>query len=168
MEKLTAKYWNPFLETLPREKLEKIELKNFRKYVAYAKAHSALYGGKFEEIEPEDLRSREDIRRLPLTDKEDLRIAQEREEPSIYGDLLGVDLEEVSDRGEGAKGDRRWQHAPDGRLTPRERLIPEALRPGQHARHQRTSCIRHPLSAIRYRLSGRIADSRQRIAEYIT
>ena len=97
MEKLTAKYWNPFLETLPREKLEKIELRNFRKYVAYAKAHSALYGGKFEEIEPEDLRSREDIRRLPLTDKEDLRIAQEREEPSIYGDLLGVDLEEVSD-----------------------------------------------------------------------
>ncbi len=25
MEKMTASYWNPLLETLPREKLEKIE-----------------------------------------------------------------------------------------------------------------------------------------------
>ena len=30
-------YWNPFLETLPRENLIEIELKNFRKYLQYAK-----------------------------------------------------------------------------------------------------------------------------------
>ena len=90
-------YWNPFLETLPREKLVEIELKNFRKYMRYAKEHSIFYRKKFEGIEPEDLKTREDIKSLPPTDKEDLRIAQEREEPTIYGDILGVDLKEVSD-----------------------------------------------------------------------
>jgi len=63
----------------------------------YAKEHSVFYRKKFEGIEPEDLKTREDIKSLPPTDKEDLRIAQEREEPTIYGDILGVDLKEVSD-----------------------------------------------------------------------
>lgn len=90
-------FWNPFLETLPREKLVEIELKNFRKYLQYAKKHSAFYRKKLEGIAPEDIRTREDVKNLPLTDKEDLRIAQEREEPTIYGDILGVDPKEVSD-----------------------------------------------------------------------
>jgi phenylacetate-CoA ligase len=90
-------YWNPFLETLPRERLVEIELKNFHEYLRYAKEKSAFYRKKFEGIDPEDLKTREDIKGLPLTDKEDLRIAQEREAPTIYGDILGVDLKEVSD-----------------------------------------------------------------------
>jgi phenylacetate-CoA ligase len=89
-------YWNPFLETLPREKLVEIELKNFRKYLQYAKEHSAFCGKKFQGIEPEDIKTREDLKGLPLTDKEDLRIAQEGEATTIYGDILGVVPEEVT------------------------------------------------------------------------
>jgi len=85
-----SKYWNPYLETLSREKLVEIELKNFRKYLRYAQEHSALYRKKFQGIDPEDIKTRQDLTKLPLTDKDDLRVAQEREEPTIYGDMLGV------------------------------------------------------------------------------
>jgi phenylacetate-CoA ligase len=89
-------YWNPFLETLPREKLNLIQIKNFRKIFAYAKEHSALYREKHQGIAPEDIRTIEDIRRVPLIDKEDLRQAQSGKEPFPFGELLGVPIEEVS------------------------------------------------------------------------
>ena len=90
-------YWNPFLETLPGEKLQQIELKNFRRHLAYAKEHSLLCREKFRDVVPEDIRAREDLMRLPMIDKEDLRMAQLEEGWNIYGKLLGVDLSEVSD-----------------------------------------------------------------------
>lgn len=91
-----SEYWNPHLETLPREKLIQLELKNFRRYLGYAKEHSPMYARKLAGIRPQDVRSLADLQQLPLTDKEDLRLAQEREEPTIFGDLLGVDISEVS------------------------------------------------------------------------
>ena len=97
MENENVAYWNPVLETLEREKLVEIELRNFRRYMGYAKAHSVFYRKKFKGIEPGDIRTREDLVKLPLTDKEDLRLAQELEEPTIYGEILGVDPAEVSD-----------------------------------------------------------------------
>jgi len=89
-------YWNPYLETLSRKGLDEIEVRKFRKYLKYAKEHSAFYHKKFDGIEAEDIRTREDLKSLPLTDKEDLRIAQEREGPTIYGDILGIDPKDVS------------------------------------------------------------------------
>jgi len=89
-------YWNPYVETLPREKLEEIELKNFRKILQYAKEHTHLYQQKYQDIDPRDITSREDLRRLPLTDKKDLRTAQMDKEPFPFGELLGVPPEEVT------------------------------------------------------------------------
>ena len=97
MENRQSKYWNPWLETLDPALLKQIELKNFRKHIGYAKEHSELYRKKLAGIEPEDIRTMEDVRMLPLTDKEDLRLAQHGDHSSIYGDLLGVDPSEVSD-----------------------------------------------------------------------
>ena len=90
-------FWNPFLETLPRQKLVEIELKNFRRYLQYAKEHSGFYRRTLAGVEPDDIQTREDLKSLPLTDKEDLRIAQEGDVATIYGDMLGVDPREVSD-----------------------------------------------------------------------
>lgn len=90
-------YWNPWMETLKREQLLELELRKFRKNMKYAKSHSPLYRKKLDGIEPEDIQTREDLKSLPMTDKEDLRLAQEDEGASIYGDLLGVPLAEVSD-----------------------------------------------------------------------
>ena len=90
-------YWNPFLETLPREKLLQIEITNFRKHLAYAKENSAFCRKKFRDVNPEDIRTMDDLKTMPLIDKEDLRLAQVSEDPTIYGEILGVSPEEVSD-----------------------------------------------------------------------
>jgi phenylacetate-coenzyme A ligase PaaK-like adenylate-forming protein len=86
------KYWNPYLETLSRERLSEIELNNFRKLLQYAKGNSPFYRKRYKDIVPEDIKTKEDLRSLPLLDKEDLRAAQEGKEPSLYGEILGVDL----------------------------------------------------------------------------
>lgn len=95
MSSITSPYWNPWLETLAPERLEAIELKNFRKHMQYAKSHSAFYREKLGDFQPDDIRTVQDLKNLPLTDKEDLRMAQECEDPSIFGDILGVTSEEV-------------------------------------------------------------------------
>ena len=89
-------YWNPFVETLPRQKLRRIQIRNFRKILSYAKEHSALYGEKYRGIDPGDVKSVEDIRRIPIVDKEDLRGAQDGREPFPFGNLLGVPPGEIS------------------------------------------------------------------------
>jgi phenylacetate-coenzyme A ligase PaaK-like adenylate-forming protein len=47
------KYWNPYLEILSREKLNKIELSYFRTILSYAKEHSILYQEKLKNIDPD-------------------------------------------------------------------------------------------------------------------
>ena len=84
------KYWNPYLETLSRERLAEIELNNFRKLLQYAKEHSPFYRKRYKDIVPEAIKTKEDLKRLPLLDKEDLRTAQEGKKPSLYGEILGV------------------------------------------------------------------------------
>ena len=92
------KYWNPFLETLPRDELVQIEIKKFRQVMAFAIENSPMYREKFEEagISPEDIKSLDDLRKVPITDKEELRKAQESSEPVLYGKTLATDLTELS------------------------------------------------------------------------
>jgi phenylacetate-CoA ligase len=56
-------YWNPYLETLSRERLLELELNNFRKLLQYAKEHSPFYRRRYGDILPEDIRAVEDLRR---------------------------------------------------------------------------------------------------------
>lgn len=97
MERQRSNYWNPVLETLDAERLVELELKNFRKYMAYAKKNSLLYQKKLEGIDPAEIRTKKDLLKLPLTDKEDLRLAQISDNPTIYGELLGIDPADISD-----------------------------------------------------------------------
>ena len=57
------------------EKLAELQLKGLRWTVAHTYKNSSFYRKKFEDagIGPEDIRSLEDINRLPLIDKEDLQ-----------------------------------------------------------------------------------------------
>lgn len=97
MEKIEErKYWNPIIETLPRERLREIELKRFREVLRWAKATSPFYKKKLKGIEPEDIRTFEDVAKVPITEKEELREAQEGKEPFPYGDLLSVSPEKLS------------------------------------------------------------------------
>ncbi len=88
-------YWNPYLETMAREELDKIELSYFRNILSHAKAHSALYREKLHDIHPNDLGTHGDIKKIPLTEKEEMRKYQEME-PFPYGGLLGRDIAEVT------------------------------------------------------------------------
>jgi phenylacetate-CoA ligase len=88
-------FWNPYTETLPRDELDRIEFSYFKNIFSYAKSNSKLYKDKFKGIEPGDIKSIEDIRKIPFTYKEELRAQQENVEPFPYGGLLGVDIKEV-------------------------------------------------------------------------
>lgn len=88
-------YWNPYLETLPRKELDKIELTYFRNILLYAKNNSVMYREKLRGVEPHEIKTFEDIRKIPLTDKEELRAYQEIE-PFPYGGTLGTDIAKVT------------------------------------------------------------------------
>ncbi len=92
----SSKYWNPIIETMPREKLVDIELKRFRELLRYAKDSSPFYRKKLHGIEPGDIRTLEDVARVPMTAKDELRAAQEGKEIPLYGDLLAVSPERLS------------------------------------------------------------------------
>ncbi|MGB9627100.1 MAG: phenylacetate--CoA ligase family protein [Thermodesulfobacteriota bacterium] len=89
------KYWNPYLETLPEEELNRIELSYFKNILSYAKVSSKLYQDKLKEIEPEEITSMDDLKKIPLTEKEEMRRYQEMD-PFPYGGLLGRKIEEVT------------------------------------------------------------------------
>jgi phenylacetate-CoA ligase len=89
------KYWNPYLETLRREEFNRIELSYFRNILSHAKTHSGMYREKLRDIDPKDLRTLDDIKKIPLTEKEEMRKFQEME-PFPYGGLLGRDISEVT------------------------------------------------------------------------
>lgn len=91
-----SEYWNPFLETLAPEKLAELEMKNFRRHLFYAKTHSALCREIFRDVSPEEIRSKDDLKSLPLIDKGDLRNAQKENRDNIYGKLLGIDPKDVT------------------------------------------------------------------------
>ncbi|MBI5248239.1 MAG: AMP-binding protein [Desulfomonile tiedjei] len=95
MENRAALYWNPYLETLPREQLIEIQLARLRKLLAYVKNHSVFYRNLLSDVEPYDIRSIADVKKLPLIDKEDLRKAQDEKEPFPFGEMLGVPPEQV-------------------------------------------------------------------------
>jgi phenylacetate-CoA ligase len=89
--------WNPFLEAMPLEDLRRLQFHKFKRILAHTYQHSPFYKKKFDEagIRPDDIRTLEDIRKIPITSKEELRPAQENSEPFPYGELLSVPLEEV-------------------------------------------------------------------------
>lgn len=67
-------YWNEELETMKRSDLEKLQVERLRKTVEQA-MNSPYYSKVFKEhgINPESIRSLDDLQRFPFTTKEDLR-----------------------------------------------------------------------------------------------
>jgi phenylacetate-CoA ligase len=96
MQTNVTPYWNAYLETLPRDQLLGIQLQRFRKHLSYVKRHSEFYRKHLADFAPEDIRTIEDLKKLPLTDKEDMRAAQDGKEPFLFGNMLGVPPEQVS------------------------------------------------------------------------
>ncbi len=82
--------YNPRYETMPRPELEQLQLERLQATVNRAYKNVPLYRGVLDDLglQPEDFQTRDDLRKLPFTTKEDLRRAYP------YG-LLAVPLREV-------------------------------------------------------------------------
>jgi phenylacetate-CoA ligase len=77
-----SEYWNPKTETLGRDDLAGLQLAKLRRMCQWAAARSPFYQRSFREagFEPGQLRSLDDLQRLPLLDR-DQWMASQRERP---------------------------------------------------------------------------------------
>ncbi|MEM1578826.1 MAG: phenylacetate--CoA ligase [Archaeoglobaceae archaeon] len=68
-------FWNPSVERMPQKELKEIQERKLRTLVSNAYEYSPFYKKKFKElgIHPSDIKSLEDISKLPFTRKRDLR-----------------------------------------------------------------------------------------------
>ncbi len=90
-------YWNPWLETLPRERLRELQLAKFKRIFSWTYEHSRFHRALYDDagVTPADIRTFADIRRVPKVEKSMMRDIQGKD-PFPYGDALCVPLEEVS------------------------------------------------------------------------
>jgi len=82
--------WNKQVEMLPRDELRTLQESRLRSQVSYVYSRSAFYQRKFAQagIGPEDIRTLEDLKRLPLTTKDELRASQDESHP--YGEHVSA------------------------------------------------------------------------------
>ncbi len=85
-----ARMWEPAQETLHRAELEQLQLERLEATLNRVYRHVPFYRKRFDDIgfDPDELRSIEDLRRLPFTTKADLR------ENHPYG-LFAVPLRDI-------------------------------------------------------------------------
>jgi phenylacetate-CoA ligase len=81
-------YWNPKTETLPKDQLRALQLARLQRLVARAWHHSPFHRRLYERagVRPEQIRTLDDIRRLPFMTREDW-MANQAEKP-LFGDLI--------------------------------------------------------------------------------
>lgn len=89
-------FWNPYVETLSRDEILRVQLKNLRRLISYVKLNSDFYRENYRDIEPEDIVTMDDVRKLPLIDKDDLRKSQDETKPFPFGIIPGVPTEDVT------------------------------------------------------------------------
>ncbi len=65
--------WNPEYETMPRDQLENLQTQRLRDVTTRASAGMPLYKKKLAGVSPDDIKSLDDLQRLPFTEKSDLR-----------------------------------------------------------------------------------------------
>jgi phenylacetate-CoA ligase len=71
--------WEPAIEALSRDELRQLQWQKLQKQLVYNYTHSPFYRREFDQagVKPEDIRSWDDFRQLPLMDKHKQRQAQE-------------------------------------------------------------------------------------------
>lgn len=69
------RYWNKDIETISRKKLERLQVDRLKDQLEYVYKHSSFYRDNFvnANFNPEDFGSMEDVQRIPITHKDELR-----------------------------------------------------------------------------------------------
>ncbi len=70
-----GKYWNEKIETMPISELRKHQLRKLKEQVKHCYDNSTFYRTKFKDVglKPDDIKTLEDIQKIPFTVKNDLR-----------------------------------------------------------------------------------------------
>jgi phenylacetate-CoA ligase len=92
MEKVM--FYKPELETMPRDELIRYQLHLLRKQMAYVYERSPMYRRKFDQagVRPAEIKTLDDVQRIPFTTKDELRKSQEQYPP--FGDFHCISPEE--------------------------------------------------------------------------
>ena len=151
-----ANYWNKAIETMPRDQLRELQLDRLKKMVQYVYVSSPFHRRNFEAagVHPDDIRSLDDIEKLPFTDKEAYNESQQESSlrrhalcskgktrsildddrhndapPCVRDDLAGL-LQLSGNRGQGFGGSRCSTRMAGGRFFspwPLDRACGESL-----------------------------------------
>lgn len=87
-----SKYWNEYAQTMPREKLEAIQLKRLKNLLEYAYENNPFYKELYDRygVNVYEIQTLEDFKtKIPLTDKPMMQPSQS--EDNCYGDNLSTD-----------------------------------------------------------------------------
>ena len=89
-EKMGEQYFQPEIETMPREEIEKLQSERLVKQVRHVYDNVPYYRQKMDDagVKPEDIHGIEDLPKLPFIEKDELR------DQYPYG-FLGTPLSEV-------------------------------------------------------------------------
>jgi len=70
-----CKYWNERIETMPTEEIKKLQLQKLKEQIKHCYENSSFYRRKFDcvGLKPKDIRSLDDLQKIPFTVKSDLR-----------------------------------------------------------------------------------------------
>ncbi|MBM7867696.1 AMP-binding protein [Heliobacterium gestii] len=89
------RYWDKSIETLSRNELEMVQLRQLRQHLEWAYVKSPYYREAFDKagVLPSQLKTLEDLQRFPFTNKQ---VERERQAKApLLGDMLAVPEEEV-------------------------------------------------------------------------
>jgi phenylacetate-CoA ligase len=84
-------FWNPKHETLPREELQALQFLKLRRLCEWAYATTPFHKRAFDAagFHPEQLKTLEDIRRIPFMTREDWMTSLQ--DKPLFGDILATD-----------------------------------------------------------------------------
>ncbi len=69
------KFWNKKIEAMPLDELKNLQLKNLKHLITWVYSHNRFYRERLSQagIQPDSIKALEDIRKIPLLNKADLR-----------------------------------------------------------------------------------------------
>jgi len=69
------KFWNKKIETMPLDELKNLQLKNLRHLITWIYSNNRFYRERLSQagVQPDSIKTLEDIRKIPLLNKSDLR-----------------------------------------------------------------------------------------------
>lgn len=90
---MDSRYYDPEIETAPRDELRTLQGKKLQAIVRHAWDRSPFYRKKFEEanLHPDNIRSVDDVGKIPFATKDDLRTDQQDHPP--WGSMVTLPVE---------------------------------------------------------------------------